>query len=351
MAAGVRYTWLEEELQHAGMVGLLDDATGYNDRGVVDPGSDRRGPAVTGVPDVIDQAVAGERERLWDGVFFGIVLVIPRTKDLGAVISATSFPVEVWNADEHPHQATGLTVTGSDGVTVTQSPSLPAFWPPFASYVETVNVDVEGDPAIDSLVTWIFPGFSGTDCHVVGVRLTVFALSPQWGAGVEELTSWITSVMQSRNGTEQRIGLRAAPDRELGFTALAATAQEAGLVSTRLHSGGMLLFTLPYWPDRIAPSSDVAIGTTVIPVNTTMRDFEVDGLAILWRDSATWEVGRITAVSSSSITLSSATTKAWPAAASLVIPLLPARLVEIPELGHDGIGIFEVPVRFRTEPA
>lgn len=352
MATGRAWGLLEETIAPAAVTGLLDDITLQLEHGVVDPGRFdllRAGSAPTvQVPIALHKT--GRRERLWDEVFFGIILVIPRTKDLGGIVSNTTFQVEVWNADEVAHRATGVAVTGSDGVSVAPVPTLPAFWPPFSSYFSTVTVLAEGEPVVDDFVTWAFPGFTGTDCHVIGVRLTIFALSPQWDVGFQEAMSWLTNVITARLGKEQRAALRSVPRRTFHFTGLAIDRAEAAEMALRLANGGRSLFTVPYWPDRVALGATAAPGATSIVVSTTNRIFAVGGLVILWRDGRTWEVQQIAGVSSGSLLLVDPLVGNWPAAGTLVIPLLAARLSEDPALTRFNPSTREIAVAFETEP-
>lgn len=351
MPSGRTWTSPEAQLNHAGTVTHLDDYATYVERGVTDPFALLRAPAVTGVPDVINQAVSGRRQRLWDAIYFGIIHVIPRSKDVGAVVSQTSFQVEIWNADEASHVGQSVSITGSSGVSLSGGPTLPATWPPFSSFFVTVIVDGQGDPIIDTLITWLFPGFTGTDCHVLGFRLTIFPLSPQWeGAGVEEGFGYLTDLLRARDGTEQRVQLAGQATRELTFAALAADPREAAEAMVKLFGGGHLLFGVPYWPDATPLTGAVSPGATTIPCDTTSRIFAPGGLFILWRDSRTWEAFTVQTVNPTSLVATAGAVGTWPQAGTLVVPLLSARLSQPAEVSHPSPDVSEIRGTFVTEP-
>ena len=351
MANGRTITVLEERISPAGVTGLLDDYTTFVEKGVVEFAQPRHGSVVTGVPSVIPRNVGGRRQRLWDQVFFGIIHVIPRVKDVGGVVSQTSFLVEVWNADEISHRATSVGVTGSDGVAVTAGPTLPTFWPPFSSYFSTITVEAEGDPIIDSLVTWVFPGFTGTDCHVIGVRLTVYPLPHNWASELTETIDYLATVSQAKNGNEQRRSLRSVPSRILELSGLAAEAQEASYVLAKLLSEGRSLFTVPHWGHASHPTADVAPGATTIAIDTTTRIYEAGGLAVLWKDTLTWEAVKIDTVTPTSLILATTVAGTWPKGSTTVAPLLPARLTV--EASPDELRpgeLYAFGLTFETEP-
>lgn len=350
MPSGRSIALPEAALAHAGSVTHLDDATSYVERGVVDPWLLRRAPATGGVPGVLDQAVNGRRWRLWDSILFGIIHVIPRSKNLGAVISQTSFQAEVWNADELAHQGIGTTVVGSSGVSVAGGITLPGWWAPFSSVFFTIQVDGQGDPIIDTLVTWLFPGFTGTDCHVLGFRIILLPLAAEMGGALEESFDYGSSVRRAEDGTEQRRQLSSRPTRELGYQLMAMTEREAAETRVKLFTAGQYLFGLPYWPDAAPLTADVSPGALSIPCDTATRNFEAGGLVLLWRDSSQWEVLTVESVSASAIVPTSAVAGNWPAAATYAIPVLPARLLAAMEDSQPTVGLAEFQGRFVTEP-
>lgn len=344
----------EEGIVSGGASSNLDDfTTGYVEHNVTEPEgvaiATRGAPSVA---DVIDMTRLARRAPMWDSIFFGIIHVIPRVKDLGSVISATNYLVEIWNADEASHLGTGYTIAGSSGVTLSGGPTWPAFIAPFSSAFVTVNVDDEGDPVINTLITWLFPGFTGVDHRLLGVRITIFPTEPDWPAKIEERFGYLTDVFRSRNLSEQRRQLRSLPVQELTYTAVAPDPKTAGDVLARLFSGGQFLFGVPYWPDASPLTAAVSAGATVIPVNTTGTTFAPGGLVALWRDGKTWETATIAAagVAPSALTLTGAISSSWPLGGTVVVPIVGARLLAAAELDTDKPEAVVVRATFTTEP-
>jgi len=308
-----------------------------------------RGARSGGSAGVLALTVSGRRARLWDGQFFGIILVIPRVKNLGPVVSQTSFPIEVWNADEVPHRGTGYGIVGSSGVTLTNGITLPGSIAPFSSVFWTAVVDGNGDAIIDTIVTFVFPGFTGTDCQILGFRVLVYPLAPLWDREFAEEMGYATGLLRARDGTEQRWLLRAVPQRTLKFTGFTADVATTGDIMTRLFMGGQFLFAVPYWPDGQHPTSAVGVAATTINVDTTTGIFAQGGLVILWRNEAYWESYTVASVTPSTVVLASPTTKAF-TVADFIVPALAARPDGPPTMSYPAPGKAEITVSFTAEP-
>ena len=110
-----------------------------------------------------------QRDRIFG--HYGIH-VIPRKKDLGSVGSLQEFSVEVWNAFLGAAQVLdSITVAGAGNVTVVDHLGQPAHFPATASELYTIRVTGEGDPIINSVITWVFvglPSAGATDLTVIG---------------------------------------------------------------------------------------------------------------------------------------------------------------------------------------
>lgn len=347
-------TIVADTLLPPGIVTHLDDITTYYEGGTLQPlDPARRGSGAAVVVDILDQAVGARRARLWDAIYFGVIHVIPRVKDLGAVISATSYALEVWNADDVAHLGVSYSISGSGGIGLSGGVALPAYWPPFGAYSFQVDIDADGEAIIDGLITFLFPGFSGTDHRVIGFKLTLLPNAPDWTAGpFEETFGYKSSVRTSDDGTEQRRQLMSLPTREISLVALAEDPVQAAELVVRLFNGGRHLFGVPYWADATALGASLSPGATVITVDTTARIFAAGDLIVLWKDARTWQALTIAAggVTPTTLTVSNPVAGSWSANDTLVIPVLPARLTADAELEHPAPGVAAVRATFRTEP-
>lgn len=158
------------------------------------------------------------------------------------------------------------------------------------------------------------------------------------GGEFSEQLDFLTDIMPAGTGPEQRNRLRSTPHLWLGFNGL-AEGDERRRLEQLLHANGAGTWWLP-WPMEGQPlASTLALGSTVIPVDTRWRHYAAGGRALLVRGLAS-EVVQIESLTTSELVLSNETVADWPAG-SVVYPCFRARLdsmIEIPRFTGDAGG-------------
>jgi len=149
-------------------------------------------------------------------------------------------------------------------------------------------------------------------------ELPLWTIRPNWGDGIRERLSWLTDVLKSSYGTEQTRALRVSPRREfeIQFNPIDEVRSYFELF---LHRLGSVEFMLPLFHDQGKLSAAVAGGATVIPVDTTYREFTIGGLALLLGDDP-WTYDKLTVVDidDGSITVEGGNvTRAWTKGATI----------------------------------
>lgn len=156
-------------------------------------------------------------------------------------------------------------------------------------------------------------------------ELPVWTIAPNWQGGILEALEWYTNVLTPEiNRAEQRRMIRMSPRRsfEVGFT---VEGNERSYLANWLHRLGGSEFMLPLWHDHGQLGATAAIGATTLSVDTQWREFVDDGMALLVSsDCFTFEAVEIDTVSSSTISLVSGLTSAWPSGTT-IHPLRRAR--------------------------
>jgi hypothetical protein len=151
--------------------------------------------------------------------FYNRVWLIPNSLDFGPVTSDLSRSVVMWNAnrtavtldvidsgDDETVDVTGLTV----GSTIKS----------LAARSFTIDVSAEGPSEIDATVTFTFTPTETALLPVAGVRSKVWAFMPNWQNPVEMQLEFMTEVIESRSGYEQRIANRDNPRMSISFTSV-----------------------------------------------------------------------------------------------------------------------------------
>lgn len=289
--------------------------------------------ASQGVPQpaiaVSHRSLTGERRELFGGQLFEKVIVIPRVISLGFVLSATQFPVEVWNTFRDSDQTLeSIAISGDGGLTIADSHGEPLVFGALDSFIYQATVPGAGAAQISQDVVFAFlSGIPGTDMQVSGSRITLFSVAPEWGEGIEETFEYLTDVLKSYNDSEQRRGLRQLPRRATRFRALTLNARDAAGMESLLWGWQNQPYGVPFWPDAQPLTSDITAGTFVIPVVTADRQFAAAGLVCIWKDEFTFEALSIESVAADSVTVSSPTQFDWPGGpGTRVIPVFLCRL-------------------------
>lgn len=160
--------------------------------------------------------------------------------------------------------------------------------------------------------------------------LPVWSIRPNWKGGILERLEWLTDVLTSSSGAEQRRSLRLSPRRSLEVT-INPTQNERSFVDLLLHRQGSSDWLFPIWFDKARLSASVSAADERIEFDNTYREHGVGGLAILYKDAWTWEVVSIGGQDATGLDLDVPLDADWPKGTA-VYPLRRARLQNETEL-------------------
>lgn len=158
------------------------------------------------------------------------------------------------------------------------------------------------------------------------LTLPVWTIRPNWAGGITERLDWLSNVLASLSGSEQRQAVRLSPRRsfEMTINPLGRDRSYADLFLHRLVAEEMLI---PLWHDRAKLTAPIVSGESFAAFDNTYREHEVDQCALLYKDAFTWEVIYISASADSGLTSADPITGDWPAG-TVVHPMRAARLSE-----------------------
>ena len=271
----------------------------------------------------------GFRGPLHDLAMHDRIHVIPRRRDLGAVVSEQVIEVEVWNAFlSRARILNEITVEGPAGIEVIDHLGQPAHFPPSDSQVYQIKVFAEGDPLIDNLITWVFTDVdpAGTNIRILGFRLVPFPFPPNWAEPVTETFGYLTDVLVSFRGMEQRVQLRAVPVGTIAYSVLLNALRDAQMAGAILFGNQARSFGIARWQFQVQLLQDAAADDLEVFCDTVSIPFEPGGLVLLWADPYRWEVQTIDSVLADRIVLTLGLRGSWTAGVTAVLPLVVGRL-------------------------
>lgn len=162
--------------------------------------------------------------------------------------------------------------------------------------------------------------------------LPVWTIRPNWRTPILERLEWLSDVLISRTGAEQRRAVRLSPRRsfEMLFNPFNGKRTFLDLL---LHNVGSSEFMLPLFHDKAKLASGVVFGDDRLLFDTRWREFRVgDRLIVLGPDAYTFETVEIAAVDNNGVDLADELVYSWPKGTT-VHPLRRARIADESNLG------------------
>jgi len=279
-------------------------------------GLDRAGIRSFTLAGVLPRAgLTGAADRSFRDDWYHRIHVRPAAIDFGNLVSAVSHPVEVWNAFLSPVSLNAIEGTGADGVSLSGQLPPPLVYGALASRVHTVVASTQGSPVLSARYVLRFSNGARSTLTVTGRRVVVFGFAPNWASGITERLAWLTDVLESYDGSEQRIRLRSVPRRSFEFQ-LDLAGQNVRVLETLLHAWAARVFAVPVWTDRTVLAVPLSLGATAVSVSDAANaDYRAGGLVAFWSDNQHHEVGEILSLAGNALTLKQPLSRGWPAGA------------------------------------
>jgi hypothetical protein len=251
----------------------------------------------------------------------------PGSRQVAFLLSDAEVPVEVWNAFRDVDQTvTSIDITGPAGVSVTPPSELPVLFPRFSAKIFLVKVEAAGTTAADNTVVFNFAGIPEPVFQISGLRLLPFTITPDWDAGIDDEVSFATDVMVAYDDTEQRMMLRAVPNRSVSFTASALDSRESGLFASLLWSWQARSYGVPLWMDASVLTADGAQGSNTVTVDTANLTLAVNDTVLIFADAFNWFASAVQEIAADHLTLETRLDRNFFKGKALVIPVIMGRV-------------------------
>ncbi len=289
---------------------------------------------------------AGRLVRFLDDYYFRIH-VTPPTLDVGNVVSAQTHEVRIWNAYLEPRVLNDLAGENAEGIEITGPGDPPMEFEPLRERLWEISVGVDGPPVVDAAFTWQFTGEPPAVLPITGNRVTAWPWAPNWKESLQERLEWLTDMLPSQTGVEQRRAGRDLPRRHYEFS-ISAEGPDRALLDLAVFGWGARLWALPIWHD-VQWLPGVAAGSPEIVCDTRYRDFAEGGLVLLLGEQAVdYEVLEILTLEADRIGLRNPVKRDWPHTVRLY-PVRTARLTDQPALTRMTNRAVRGDVEFRLE--
>jgi len=272
-----------------------------------------------------------------DGMDYGFdwferIHVKPIEIALGNIVSTVTQDLDLFNAYRSSDRLwTAFTNNAGDGITALNLPTLPKSFPKLTSFALTIEISPDGPPTINGTLDFTFDTTT-TSVPITGTRIILFGIPP--AGGLKETLSWLTDVMTSADGTEQRLAVRRYPRQGIQFETLISNDRQRSELNSFLFDWHARVFGVPLWWDARILTRNVSItDATVYVTDTAYADFRPGGLAVLIaydaegnRTADTLEIVSVSTGSPMSVTFSSGVENAYTAGQAMLVPVVPGIL-------------------------
>lgn len=242
---------------------------------------------------------AGHRMPAFGDEFYNHIIIEPQALDVGNLVSNQVRTVDVFNGYFVQKTLTQLLETATTGLSITGE-VVPTVYQPLETKTYTLTVTSDGPAIIDASYQFNWSSPEDNKLFAVkGVRLV--AIPYQAIAPWSETLEWLTSVITSVSGKEQRIRLRASPRQSFSAT-FPVPYSEMAKAYNLTQGWKFRTWALPVWSEAqfIAP---LTAGAITIPCETLTSDLREGSLVGIWDSEKVSEIVEISLVSPGSITL------------------------------------------------
>lgn len=232
--------------------------------------------------------------------WFNKIHIVPRRLDLGNILSTITRQIDVYNAFFVNRQLTAFNSTAGAGADITNLPALPFTINAQRSLLLNLQVTPNGAPTINGAFNFTF-GSEVVLLPITGNRIVIFPFEPE--APMVERLRFLTDVMESVDGSEQRVAVRRAPRQEFDLKFVLEEGPEMQRVGYLIFDWSARVFGLPMWHEPSFLTAPATAGSTTVSVDdTTLADFRVGGLAIVMRDELNFDALEVAAISPTGVT-------------------------------------------------
>lgn len=260
--------------------------------------------------------------KIWPGVndtFYNRILIDPVSLEMGNLLSNQTRSIVVWNGFLVDKQLTGLQRVNDTGISLTQPVAPPYAMRPLEQLTYVLNVSTDGPAVINAQYIWTVDGVDYA-AAVSGRRVVIWPYGPNWNGDVTEDLAWLTDVLRSFDGSEQRRSVRTKARRSFSYPFMTARAESARLENL-LWGWQNRIYALPVFTDKPRMAADHLQGSTVLNVPTATYSFVKGGLAAVFADERTIEVVEVDSVEVGRLLLTRPLERNWPTGTT-VMPMV-----------------------------
>ena len=288
-----------------------------------------------------DAVIAGFSEWYVDQIW-----IIPQPIAFGNIISVRAVTLSILNTyryEDRLFSAIDLSALGA-GVTATTDPT-PVTLRPNEEVGAVLEAVFAGPSTIDADTVF---NFDNGNIAVVttGRRLILFSYPPE--QPIAERVGWVTDIIKSRDGDEQRQSLRTTPRRTFKLRFGGQDTVETHTLRNTIFAFRGLIFGIPIWSELQRVSQAEIVGSLTIEVNTDDVDHVIGGTIMIYEpQTRAVQDAAIDSFTASQITLTKGLQSAMSAEA-WIVPVSFGYITRDPQYDDAQTGRLVTEIEFQT---
>jgi len=287
--------------------------------------------------DELEVAYTGTKVDSFLDDYYYRVHISPALTAFGPIVSPTEETFMLWNAwfvtkscsavnESHPSEYSLDPVAGTFGLNALEMKTY------------TVSVDTEGSLEFEATITFT-TGSETVIETITGTRVASFTFVPKFSM-IENL-EWLTDILKSIDGSEQRLALRKTPRQHYRFNCVIPNEQQQAALEAIMFAWTKRLWGIPVWGELVLHSAVINVNDTTISFDTQYADFRDSSYAIIWQDYDSYEVVKIATVDADKLNLEKPVLNEW-TGSKFIMPFRIGYMNGNPTLSYDAdeFGIF-----------
>ncbi|MQT93063.1 hypothetical protein [Pseudomonas helleri] len=246
--------------------------------------------------------------------FFDNVFLTPAEIDAGVVVPGAEYSFELWHSFTTPRQLAGITQTGSYGIELNGVTS--GALASFESFDYKISLN-QANGLVDYTAAFDFGTGSSNSFRLTASMALVMPERIDWSTQPEMSIQYLTEVIESFDGTEQRIALRDTPRSSLSYMYSMTDEQQYQFDNKLSTSSGSML--VPLWPLQCRLSRGIWAGDARMNL-TELSAHLASSETILISETDRHEVLSVESVDGLAVTVSSLAKNDFSESA-IVVPL------------------------------
>lgn len=240
--------------------------------------------------------------------FYNRIHITPTVLDIGNSFGNQQREFYVWNSYLTAINLTSVSEEATIGLSISGQPSPPVAFTGNQERTYTLNASLNGPSIVNASYSFNF--IDGPHrLKITGRRILMFPFKPNWRDSVVETYSWKTEVIEAFDGSEQRREIWREPRMTYSYKLL-LSGQSTQHFDNIMWGWQNRIFAIPMWSDQTELTANVAIGDSLIHVDTANLSF-THNLVAIYEDFENFEIVEVLSVTGDTINLKYQTTKSW----------------------------------------